>query len=282
MKFLVTGANGLLGFDISKELTSRDYNHLLVRNSRDLEITNSNEVDKMIVDYKPDVIIHCAAYTNVNQAEKENQKCIDTNILGTTNIINSSRKIDAKVVYVSSDYVFDGKKDGPYEEDDISNPLNEYGKTKYLGELEVLKYDKIFIVRTSWLFGINGNNFVKKMFDLSKTKEEVYVVQEQVGSPTYTVDLAKLIIDMSLTSQYGVYHATNSGYVNRYELAKAIFKISGSTKIVKPKVASSLSSEAIGPTNSRLNNQKLASNGFRVLPNWEDALIRYMEELIIK
>jgi dTDP-4-dehydrorhamnose reductase len=219
---LITGANGQLGFDVIKELKRRDIKHIgTTRN--DFDITEFESVRSYILKEKPECVIHCAAYTAVDKAENEKEICYNVNILGTENIAKACKEVDAKMIYISTDYVFDGTGNTPHEIDEKVNPLSFYGKTKYEGELKVKKIlNKYFIVRISWVFGNNGNNFVKTILKLGKEKSSLDVVSDQVGSPTYTKDLAVLLCDMAESDKYGVYHATNEGFCSWAEFAETI------------------------------------------------------------
>ena len=279
MRHLVTGYTGQLGYDVANELQKRGFNDIMAVGSTDLDITKKEDVIEKIVSFKPDVIFHNAAYTNVDGAEDNYDACYNVNVLGTENIVEAAKKVGAKVVYISTDYVFDGTKDGLYEVDDVANPQNVYGKTKYLGELIVKRYDKHFIIRISWVFGLNGKNFIKTMLRLSEAKTELNVVCDQVGSPTYTVDLAKLLVDISLTEKYGTYHATNEGYCSWAEFAKYIFEINQKDVKVNEVTTTEYVTKAIRPLNSRLSKQSLTENGFELLPSWKDATKRYCLEL---
>lgn len=283
MKCLITGAKGQLGYDVIKELKNRGYNEILATDRDNMDITDETQVMKIIEDYQPDVIFHCAAYTNVDQAEEDINICTKVNVDGTRNLVSAAKKVGSKLLYISTDYVFDGTKDGIYETKDTPNPKSIYGLTKYKGELEALKHDKAFIVRISWVFGINGDNFVKKMLRLAETKKELSIVNDQVGSPTYTVDLSKLLIDMAQTDKYGIYHATNKGFISWYYFAKAIFETAGINIKLNPVSSDAFPSKAERPMNSRLSKENLIENGFKPLPSWEDALYEYInEELIYK
>lgn len=279
MRYLVTGVNGQLGYDIVRELKNRNENDIIPLDINDMDITNKEEVDKVISNFKPDVIMHCAAYTNVDGAEDNEEVCYNVNVIGTKNIVEAAKKINAKMLYISTDYVFDGTKEGLYEVTDKTNPLSVYGKTKYQGELETLKYDKSFIVRISWVFGINGKNFIRTMLNLSETRNELNVVSDQVGSPTYTVDLSKLLVDMVNTDKYGIYHANNSEFCSWAEFAEYIFKCNDIPMKVNHIKTSDYPSKAVRPLNSKLSKQSLIENGFNTLPSWKDATIRYCEEL---
>lgn len=277
MKVLVTGANGQLGFDVIKLLDSEGIQFL--GTDRDLlDITNEEQVAKVITDYYPDVVIHCAAYTDVDKAEDEKELCYSVNVLGTKYIAQVCKEINAKIIYISTDYVFDGEGDKPFEITDKPNPINHYGQTKYEAELEVLKHTyKHFIVRISWVFGNNGNNFVKTMLKLGKEREEIFVVDDQFGSPTYTHDLAKLLVEMLLTNHYGIYHATNSGYCSWYEFANEIFNQARIDVKVNPIKTEEYITKAKRPKNSRL---LLSNRYFNIaLPKYQNALKRFLFEI---
>lgn len=279
MRYLITGARGQLGFDIIRELQKRGLNDIIAPSIEEMNITDNDSVNEIITKTKPDVVFHCAAWTNVDAAEENEEDVTLVNVIGTKNIVEASSKIGAKVFYISTDYVFDGSKEGMYEITDIPNPISVYGKSKYLGELETKKYDKHFIVRISWVFGINGQNFVKKMLELAQTRDELNVVSDQVGSPTYTVDLAHLLVEMSNTNKYGTYHANNSGYCNWAEFARYIFKSNNIDIKVNDIKTSDFKSKAQRPLNSKLSKKSLSDNGFDFLPSWEDAIDRYNKEL---
>ena len=278
-RYLVTGASGQLGYDIIRELNKRGIFDVLALSSNDLDITDERLVHKVIEEYAPDYVIHCAAYTQVDNAEENAEMCYKVNVEGTKNIVDACRRVDAKLTYISTDYVFDGKKDGYYRYLDETNPINIYGKTKYLGEEYVRKYDKHFIVRISWVFGINGKNFVKTMLNLAQTKNEINVVADQIGSPTYTVDVAKLIVDMQFTEKYGTYHATNTGFCSWADFAEYIFKKSNIDMKVNRILSKDYPQKAERPLNSKLSKGILHDNGFDYLPDWQDAVDRYLDEL---
>src|SRR5574344_598963 len=280
MKYLITGINGQLGFDIANELRSRGNNDILALSRKELDITDTIKVNQVISNYQPDVIFHCAAWTAVDKAEDEKLKCFNTNVIGTKNIALAASNIEAKMIYISTDYVFDGEKDGLYEVFDKTNPKSTYGKTKQLGE-EIVKtlVKKHFVVRTSWVFGINGNNFVKTMLRLSEGKQELSIVADQFGSPTYTSDLAPLLVDMSDTEKYGVYHANNEGYCNWAEFASYIFKVNDKNVKIHFINSNQYPQKAYRPKNSCLSKRSLIYNGFELLPSWEDAVERYSKQL---
>lgn len=279
MKILVTGYAGQLGYDVVREceLYNLDVKGI-TRN--ELDITDKEAVFSLVDSFKPDVIIHCAAYTAVDKAEDDQENCRNVNVEGTRYLAEAAKKHDAKFVYISTDYVFEGKGDQPFNEDDQPNPIGYYGLTKYEGEKIVQSLiDNYFIVRISWVFGINGNNFIKTMLRLSETRNELNVVGDQIGSPTYTFDLAKLIVEMIKTDKYGIYHATNEGFTSWAEFAKEIFKLAGKDVLVHSISTEEYPTRAVRPKNSRLSKQKLVENGFKPLPTWEDALARYLVQL---
>lgn len=274
MKVLVTGANGQLGYDVIKQLNSVGIDYLGT-DRESLDITNKEQVTRVISDYNPDAVIHCAAYTAVDKAEDEKDLCYSVNVLGTKYVAEACKEIDAKMVYISTDYVFDGEGDEPFGVTDKPNPINYYGQTKYEGEVEVQKIlDKCFVVRISWVFGCNGNNFVKTMLRLGKERDEISVVADQIGSPTYTYDLAKLLIEVIRTDKFGVYHVTNEGYCSWYEFACEIFKQAGVTVKVNPIKTEDYPTKARRPKNSRLYKSPLIE-----LENWEDALNHYLKHM---
>lgn len=279
MKFLITGVNGQLGYDIKKELLAQNYTNIIAPTRNELDITNKNQVKKIIEQEKPDVIFHCAAYTAVDKAEEEQEICYNVNVNGTKNIVKYAELIGAKIIYISTDYVFDGTKKGIYETKDSNNPINYYGKTKYLGEEAVRTYNNHIIVRISWVFGINGNNFIKTMLKLAETRKELSVVSDQIGSPTYTSDLAKLLIQMALSNKTGTYHATNEGYCSWNEFAKYIFEINNLDIIVNQVLTKDYKTTAKRPLNSKLSKDKLEEDGFNRLPSWQSAVKKYCKEL---
>lgn len=277
MKILVTGCSGQLGYDVVRRLEDLKID-CLGASRKDFDLTNELDTKNFIKNYKPDAVVHCAAYTAVDKAEDERDICYRTNVLGTRYIAQACKDIDAKILYISTDYVFDGKGDKPFEVTDIPNPINYYGKTKYEGELEVQKYvDKAVIVRISWVFGENGNNFVKTMLRLSRERRELSVVSDQIGSPTYTFDLAKLISDMITTEKYGIYHATNEGYCSWYEFASAVFDMADINIKLNPIRTEDYPTKALRPKNSRLSKKSLDLNGFQRLPHWKNALEEYIK-----
>ena len=282
MKILVTGVKGQLGFDIVRELNERGYTDVRGIDIEDLDITDEQAVKKYIEEYKPDVIMHNAAWTAVDKAEDEQELCYKVNVLGTKYLAESAKNVGAKIVYISTDYVFDGEGENYFEVNDKKAPLSVYGKTKYQGELEVQKNEKHFIVRISWVFGINGKNFVKTMLGLAETKTELNVVADQIGSPTYTYDLSKLLCDMIETEKYGEYHATNEGICSWCDFAKKIFEIAGVNMKVNAVTSDQYPAKAHRPKNSRLSKNSLDEAGFNRLPTWEDAVTRYIKNELKK
>ena len=225
MKYFITGGAGQLGYDLIKELKKRKQDDYLAPTIEELDITDLEALRKVVKDYNPDVIYHLAAYTAVDKAEENKNFCYQINVVGTENIVSVAKEVKAKVIYISTDYIFQGNKDGIYEVLDEANPINYYGYTKFLGEEEVKKLKDYLIVRISWVFGLNGNNFIKTMLKLASENKEISVVSDQVGSPTYTKDLARLLVDMVIENKSGIFHATNEGYCSWYEFADYIFKI---------------------------------------------------------
>ena len=283
MKVLVTGVNGQLGHDVVNELTKRGHNAVGV-DIDEMDITDKHSVQIVIEKTKPDAVIHCAAWTAVDLAEDENKIALvrAVNTDGTRNIAEICKKLNCKMMYISTDYVFNGQGTEPWEPDCKDyEPLNVYGQTKLGGELAVANLlEKYFIVRIAWVFGVNGNNFIKTMLNVGKKYDELTVVNDQIGTPTYTYDLARLLIDMIETEKYGYYHATNEGgYISWYDFACEIFKQAGYNTKVKPVTTEEYGlSKAKRPFNSRLDKSKLIENGFKPLPTWQDALSRYLKE----
>lgn len=276
---VVTGVGGQLGYDVVKELNKRDIPCKGI-DKAELDITDKKAVLSFFEEQRPDAVIHCAAYNAVDNAESDVESCDAVNIYGTENIAAACEKIGAKMMFFSTDYVFSGEKNSEYEVWDKKEPLSVYGRSKSLGEDKIAEYtDKYFILRISWLFGLNGSNFVKTMLRLSKTNKELNVVSDQVGSPTYTKDLAQLICDMIVTEKYGTYHATNEGFCSRTEFAGKIFELAGRDVRVNSVTSEEFSARAVRPLNSRLSKCSLDSAGFSRLPNWEDALERYLKEV---
>ena len=278
MKVLVTGVNGQLGHDIVEECQKRNIEAIGV-DVKEMDITDADQVNAVITETKPDAIIHCAAWTAVDKAEDEVEQCRKVNRDGTKHIVDVCEKLELPLMYFSTDYVFDGQGEEPWNEYDERHPLNVYGKTKYEGELEVERLKKHFIIRISWVFGINGSNFIKTMLRLGKERKEVSVVDDQIGSPTYTYDLARLCVDMIQTKEYGTYHATNEGICSWYEFACEIFKQAKMDVIVHPVDSTQFPTRAVRPKNSRMNQTELDKHGFTRLPSWQDALERYLDTL---
>ena len=276
MKIFVTGVKGQLGHDVVNELTKRGIESVGV-DIEEMDITDPVSVDKVIKDAAPDAVIHCAAYTAVDAAEENEGLCRKVNAEGPQNIANVCKELDIKMVQISTDYVFGGEGTHFWRPEDACEPQSVYGRTKYDGELAVRNpLEKNFIVRIAWVFGINGKNFVKTMLNLAKTHDTIRVVNDQFGSPTYTYDLARLLVDMVLTDKYGIYHATNEGTCSWYEFACAIFKEAGVNVNVLPVTTAEYGAKAKRPANSRMDNNKLTENGFEKLPAWQDALARYV------
>lgn len=277
MKVLVTGVRGQLGYDVVRELQRRGHEAIGV-NSAEMDITDAQKVSQVITNAKADIVVHCAAYTAVDAAEDHKEICHKVNAEGTRNIAGICKKLDLKMIYISTDYVFDGTGERPWEPDDKREPLNYYGQTKYEGELAVESLlEKYFIVRIAWVFGTNGKNFIKTMLSLAEKMDKITVVNDQIGSPTYTHDLARLLVDMAETDKYGHYHATNEGYCTWYEFAKEIFRQAGKNISVEPVTSEQYPSKAKRPSNSRMSKDKLDENGFVRLSAWQDALARYLE-----
>ena len=280
IKVLVTGVKGQLGYDVVKRLNALGIESVGV-DIDDFDLTNKDQTEKYILNSRPDVVVHCAAYTAVDKAEDEKEKCYAINVDGTRYIVEACRKINAKMVYISTDYVFDGEGIDAQPENKVTEPCNYYGYSKEQGELVVRELlEKHFIIRTSWVYGKNGNNFVKTMLKLAQTRDEINVVSDQIGAPTYTPDLAVLICDMLQTTKYGTYHGVNEGYCSWYEFAMAIFQRAGVNIKVNPMPSSEYPNKAKRPLNSRLAKENLDKNGFTRFPNWEDALDRYLKEII--
>ena len=303
MKVFVTGVNGQLGHDVMNELNKRGYEGLgsdiaerysgVADGSAvttmpyvSLDITDEEKVKKVIEEYKPDAIVHCAAWTAVDMAEDDDkvEKVRAINADGTKYIAEACKEIDSKMVYISTDYVFNGQGERPWQPDDKNyEPLNVYGQTKLEGELNVSGIlDKYFIVRIAWVFGLNGKNFIKTMVNVGKSHDEVRVVNDQIGTPTYTLDLSVLLVDMIETDKYGYYHATNDDngeYISWYDFTKEIYRQAGmNTKVIPVSTEEYGLSKAKRPFNSRLDKSKLIENGFKPLPSWKDALGRYLND----
>ena len=280
MRILVTGVKGQLGHDVMNELAKRGHTGIGV-DVEEMDITDAKKVNEVIRASEVEAVIHCAAYTAVDAAEDQVELCRKINAEGTENIAKVCKELDIKMMYISTDYVFDGEGTRPWEPDDERHPLNVYGLTKYEGELAVENYlDKFFTIRIAWVFGVNGKNFIKTMLKLSETHDELNVVDDQIGSPTYTYDLAVLLVDMIETEKYGRYHATNEGLCSWYEFACEIFRQAGRDVKVNPVSSDEFPTKAKRPHNSRMDKSKLTENGFTPLPAWQDALKRYMEIIL--
>ncbi|MDD6560813.1 MAG: dTDP-4-dehydrorhamnose reductase [Lactimicrobium massiliense] len=305
MRVFVTGVSGQLGHDVMNELAKRGYEGIgsdiapAYAGVQDgsavtampyvaMDITDAKAVHDTLMNIHPDVIVHCAAWTAVDMAEDDDKvaKVRAVNAGGTQNIANAAKELDAKMVYISTDYVFNGKGTAPWQPDCKDyQPLNVYGKTKLEGELAVANtLQKYFIVRIAWVFGKNGKNFIKTMLRVGKTHDEVRVVNDQIGTPTYTFDLARLLVDMIETDKYGYYHATNEGgYISWADFTKEIYKDAGfKTKVIPVTTEEYGLSKAARPFNSRLDKSKLVENGFTPLPDWRDAVKRYIDELDVE
>lgn len=280
MKVLVTGVKGQLGYDVVRELEKRGHTAVGV-DIDEMDITDAAAVERVLTETQPEAVIHCSAFTAVDRAEDETELCRRVNVEGTKNIAKICKKLDCKMLYLSTDYIFSGDGERPWEPDDEASPLNAYGQSKYDGELALKKYvEKYFIVRISWVFGINGNNFIKTMLRLGRENGAVKVVDDQIGSPTYTYDLSRLLVDMIESGRYGAYHATNEGICSWYEFAKEIFRAAGMNDVsVTPVKSGEFPVKAKRPKNSRMSKEKLVANGFALLPAWQDAVARYVKEL---
>lgn len=280
MKVLVTGVKGQLGHDVVNELKKRGIEAVGV-DIQEMDITDAASVESVVRGAAPDAVIHCAAYTAVDAAEQNVEVCRRVNVDGPRNIAKICRELDIKMIYISTDYVFDGQGEHVWEPEDPCAPRSVYGQTKYEGELAVRELlEKYFIVRIAWAFGINGRNFVRTMLKLAENHDTIKVVNDQIGSPTYTYDLARLLVDMVQTEKYGVYHATNEGFCSWYDFACAIFQEAGVQVNVVPVTSAEYGAKANRPMNSRMDKTKLTQNGFERLPAWEDALKRYLAELV--
>ena len=280
MRVLVTGVKGQLGYDVMNELKKQGLTGIGV-DVDEMDITDAEACRRVITEAKPDAVIHCAAYTAVDAAEQNMELCRKVNADGTRNIAEVCKGLDIKMMYISTDYVFNGQGTRPWEPDDHREPLNAYGQSKYEGELAVEELvKKFFIVRIAWVFGVNGGNFIKTMLNLGETHDTLTVVDDQVGTPTYTYDLARLLVDMLEKDAYGKYHVTNEGgYITWYEFAKEIFAQAGMDVNVVPVTSDKFPAKAKRPHNSRMDKSKLKKNGFTPLPTWQDALKRYLSEI---
>ena len=278
MRILVTGITGQLGHDLINEVAKRGHECIGV-NSKEMDVTDASACERVIKEAGPDAVIHCAAYTAVDAAEDNIDTCMEVNRDGTENIAAVCEELGIKMMYISTDYVFDGQGTRAWKPDDERHPLNVYGDSKYQGELAVTKHvNKFFIVRISWVFGINGKNFINTMLRLGEERGAVSVVNDQIGSVTYTYDLSRLLVDMIETDKYGFYHATNQGIISWYDFAVEIFKQAGMNVSVTPCSSDQFPAKAKRPSNSRMDQSKLIENGFTPLPDWKDALNRYLKE----
>lgn len=269
-----------MGYDVVNELEKRGIEAVGV-DIEEMDITDADSVSRVMHQEAPDAVIHCAAYTAVEAAEENEDLCRRVNAGGTRNIAQVCKDLDIKMIYISTDYVFGGQGERPWEPEDDRDPQSVYGQTKYEGELAVQELlDKYFIVRIAWVFGVNGKNFIKTMLKLSENHDTITVVNDQFGSPTYTYDLARLLVDMVLTEKYGVYHATNEGICSWYDFACAIFEEAGIPMTVKPVSTAEYGAKASRPANSRMSKEKLTENGFERLPAWQDALKRYLDIIL--
>ncbi len=272
MRVLVTGAKGQLGFDVIKSLKYNNITHLGI-DKDELDITVESDVTKFVKEYQPTIIIHCAAYTAVDKAEEDKELCHKINVLGTEYLAKAAKEVNSKFVYISTDYVFDGNGARFFTINDQPNPVNHYGETKYQGELVVRSLlNEFYIIRISWVFGINGNNFVKTMLKLSEIREEINVVSDQIGSPTYTYDLSKAIVELIQTEKYGVHHITNDGVCSWNDFAKEIFRQANKQTIVHPILSKDYPTKAKRPLNSRLQKNYIQ------LRSWQEALAHFLKE----
>lgn len=277
MKVLVTGVKGQLGYDVVKDLEKRGHQPIGVDRD-EMDLMDNEAIRTFIMNLKPEAIIHCAAYTAVDKAEEEVETCYQINAESVKVISECAKELDVKLIYISTDYVFDGTKEGEYVETDVPNPINVYGASKLKGEQYVQTLlEKYYIVRISWVFGVNGNNFIKTMRRLGSERDELNIINDQVGSPTYTADLAPLLVDMMETDKYGIYHATNEETCSWYEFANEIFKQSGIEVKTNPITTNQYPTAAKRPMNSRMSKAKLKANGFNLLPTWQEALAHYLK-----
>lgn len=277
MRVLVTGVKGQLGYDVVKDLEKRGHQPIGV-DREEMDLMDNDAIRTFIMDLKPEAIIHCAAYTAVDKAEEEVEICYQINAESVKVISECAKELNVKLIYISTDYVFDGTKEGEYVETDLPNPINVYGASKLKGEQYVQSLlEKYYIVRISWVFGVNGNNFIKTMRRLGSERDELNIINDQVGSPTYTAHLAPLLVDMMETDKYGIYHATNEETCSWYEFANEIFKQSGIEVKTNPITTDQYPTAAKRPMNSRMSKTKLKANGFNLLPTWQEALAHYLK-----
>ena len=276
MKVLVTGVKGQLGYDVVKDLKKRGHEPIGV-DREEMDLMDNDAIFEFIMNTRPEAIIHCAAYTAVDKAEEEVEVCYQVNAEATKVIAECAQELDITLIYISTDYVFDGTKEGDYVETDLPNPINVYGASKLLGEQYIQQLlEKYYIVRISWVFGENGNNFIKTMRRLGSERDELNIIHDQVGSPTYTADLAPLLVDMMETNKYGIYHATNEGTCSWFEFANEIFKQSNMEVKINPITTDQYPTAAKRPMNSRMSKFKLGENGFNLLVTWKEALKSYI------
>lgn len=276
MKVLVTGVKGQLGYDVVKHLEKRGHQPIGVDRD-EMDLMDNEAIRTFIMNLKPEAIIHCAAYTAVDKAEEEVDTCYQINAESVKVIAQCAKALDVKMIYISTDYVFDGTKEGEYVETDLPNPINVYGASKLKGEQYVQALlEKYYIVRISWVFGVNGNNFIKTMRRLGAERDELNIINDQVGSPTYTADLAPLLVDMMETNKYGIYHATNEGFCSWYEFANEIFKQSRIEVKTNPITTDQYPTAAKRPMNSKMSKAKLKANGFSILLTWQQSLADYI------
>ena len=279
MKILVTGARGQLGTDLSRELATRGH-AVIAADVEEMDITDAGAVQRFFEATQPEAVIHCAAYTATDKAEDEPDVCHRVNAVGTRNLAQACRDKNLKMLYISTDYVFDGKGEIPFRTDDKAAPLSVYGKTKYEGECAVRELvEKFFVVRISWVFGVWGKNFVRTMLRIGAQNGKVSAVNDQIGSPTYTRDLSPLLADMIVSDRYGTYHATNEGLCSWYEFACEIFRQADMQVEVTPVDSDHFPAKIKRPANSRMDKSDLEKNGFSRLPTWQDALSRYLKEI---
>jgi dTDP-4-dehydrorhamnose reductase len=279
MRVLVTGGAGQLGYDVLKRLR-RMRIEAIGADKDEFDILDASATQKFIALHKPDAVIHCAAYTQVDQAEDEPELCKKINIAGTENVAQACRKVGGRLCYLSTDYVFDGTSQDPYEANDPPNPLSVYGQSKYEGEkITSALLANHYIVRTSWLFGSNGHNFVKTMLKLGKSPPSLRVVADQIGSPTYTADLARFLVDLIQTENFGCYHGTNTGFCSWAEFAEEVFMQAGWSVTVEHISSAGYPARAIRPKNSRLSKESVTQAGLPLLPDWQDGLARFLKEI---
>lgn len=282
MRILVTGARGQLGMDLVAELTQRGH-EVIGADIEEMDITDAASVERFMEASDPEAVIHCAAYTATDRAEQEPQLCRRVNADGTRHLAQSCQRRSIKMLYISTDYVFDGTGTMPFAVDAETGPLSVYGQTKYEGECAVRELvERFFVVRISWVFGLHGKNFVKTMLRLGKENDRVFAVNDQIGSPTYTRDLSRLLADMIVTERYGIYHATNEGFCSWYEFVLEIFSQAGYQTEVVPVDSDYFKSAVRRPANSRLDKSALDQNGFSRLPGWQDAVSRFLKELALE